>query len=452
MFRKTVLTLVLVMVAILTVSGAALGSGFDAKLDVFLGMSLSGADEDLGAEVFYYQEHSEEDALPEVDRNGDWLWLEEYGWTTTPIALHPTIGGTPWRLSLGYTVGNTRFAVSWLGVQGQASASGSVPGYYEHYDEESDSWEWSCGIVDFWDMGLDVYYYRGFPGWYEAHAIYDYTGEGYEYEYTSAYDPEAGASKWSASQKLGLGSMYVTAEHPIVKGDSIQVNVLGGLHRTTWQEDLDQHLGVVFHESYTYTYLYEDTSHEYNDTYHNDVSIDTSSSVSYQGIGPAVGFTGNWEITNRFGISLSAIGSYLAGTATFRGRGTDVDAMSDTYTESENGEVTYQDEDHVLLSGEMNLAETTKAVNAIATQVDLSLKYDVTDSIFVEGGLFYALWKGLPMAPRWHYPIYTGGPGGVSAALGRLNGNGVMSDDQWTLDHTSDVSLSGWKLGIGLRF
>ncbi len=438
--RKAVLTSVLAVVAILTMSGAALGSGFDAKLNVFLGLTLSGADEDLGAEVYYY--HEWEETPPEEGDDGIWSYLDEYGWDTVPIVLHPTIGGTPWQLSLGYTVGETRFAVSWLGVQGQASASGSVPGEYrEEYDEEGYAEEWSIGFVDFWDMGLQVYADRGFPGWYEDWEVWDYTTDGGGYEYTESWDPEAGASNWSASQELGLGSMYITAQHPVVRGNPIKVDVIGGLHRTTWQEKLDQHLGMVFHESDTETELYDERTYEYNWTYHNDVSIDTSSSVSYQAIGPAVGVAADWRVTDRFGVSVSAVGSYLAGTATFSGSGTDVDDITDTWTEWEDGEVTDQGGYRDVYEGEVSLAETAKALNTLAAEVEVGLKLDVTDSIFVEGGLFYALWKGLPMAPRWHYPYYVDG-----------EGDGSVPDDQWTLDHTSDISLSGWTVGIGVRF
>ena len=399
-----------------TNNGEELQDKMDISISYLPGMLIGGAGMHLGSEVIVFEEVSE---VSEGQLPGDVFEdsRRDYGDKITPIVTQPT-SELPFMLDLGYTLNDTRIGLSFFRLAGSYNETGEVPGYYQQSRQNSESFGY--GFVNFWNMGWDLHASRNFPAvWVEGIVNLDHYEDEENAEYSLTFYPEKGNTVWSASHETSLNSFQLTFQHPLINTETLDLNMIGGLHYGRWKDELHQLANITAHIEMTdiWTDMVWDSGAEdsikvefhLRNEFHNDITLETKSSVEYNPLGLMVGFDAGWSITPSIKFSFNAGISSLRGEASLSGKGIDVDDIVnevelDLYDMDGNWIYNEVIQGFEYLSGEFELPETSSSLTSANYRLNMSVSYMITEMISLNAGYFYSLWRGLPMSPQWSYP------------------------------------------------
>jgi len=432
-------------------------TGFDFGIHYFPGtLFVGGADMNLGSEVRIYDEAQwvDEENLPEdifMDARRD------YGDEISPVITSHS-PEVPIMLNLGYTHNDTRIGLTWMRVSSSHDQSGELPGFYLYEDQNEEFFGYA--FVDFWNMGWDLHQSRGFPAiWYEGFRELDEepnneNNDAPPYEIT--FYPEEGGTQWRVYHETSLNSLQFNVKHPVIKNDDLVARLIGGIHYGRWSDALGQLMEITAHISMTDKWsekVWDEAAEDsimadfyLESIFHNDITLETESSVTFNPLGTMIGVEAEWQLTPGLLFSVAAHGSALRGEASFEGMGTDVDDIV------ERGRLSVYDKDDQLigsatvsgyeyLSGTFDLPETKKSLTATNYGLDVKARYRITDVFSVTAGYYYSLWKDMPMSPQWTYSDEYTEPYGAFAVEG-----------SWKTDIKSDISNSGFRIGVNVGF
>jgi hypothetical protein len=434
-----------------TFTGTNGGMGeFDFSINYFPGLAIGEAGRKLGSEILIFEEISwvNENDLP------DNIFMDErtdYGNRVSPIITRPG-SGFSFMLNAGYTFNDTRFGMSYLRMPGAWEGSGEVPGLY--LIEQAASEEFGYGYVNFWNMGLDLHASRNFPAsWFEGFIDLDENEDG---DLDFEFFPERGATAWNAFHETSMNSFLLTIGHPVLRLENIDLSITGGLHTGRWKDNLRQSMNILAHsnlvERWTQNVLDEVTGDSIfvevllESVFNNDITLETSSSATYNPHGAFVGLSAEWRVLPSLFLSVKAGGMALRGKAKFSGTGTDVDDIFESYSLDvfdENGSRLFSEAatGNEFLSGIFELPETTISLASVNYQLDIAARFNLTGNVSVMAGYYYSRWKNLPVSPQWKYPDQFTRPYGASAL-----------EESWETGIRTDLAGSGIRLGIGLIF
>ncbi|MFW5945084.1 MAG: hypothetical protein ACOCTU_07465 [Bacteroidota bacterium] len=425
------------------------GGQLDVRVFVLPGLSIGGVGENLGSEVESFEKNSWED--DESPNEGD--YQSDYGDRTMPIITDPE-ANLPFNVELGYTYKNTRIGVSWFRMEASDAQSGEVPGYKFQGEETSEDFRY--GFVSFWNMGWDLHTSRNFPAsWVEGFRDID---ENEEEDYELEFFPEKGSTQWEASHEVSFGSFQFTVQHPVVKKERMEVTLEGGFQYGQWSDNLRQSLNITSHTELTDRWTQNIWDEQAEDSimvevfmdyiFHNDITLETNTSSEFNSPGVLAGIEAHWEILPTLLFSVEAGSSVLSGEASFSGTGTDVDDIEEkerfTVYDMDGNLLSPPDETwgrEEFLSGEFDFPEHTSSWVSMNYNLNVTASYRVTDMISLKAGYTYLLWKDLPMAPQWNYSDEFTKPYGPFAL-----------EEGWEKERRSNLSFSGFKLGMGLTF
>ncbi len=423
-------------------------SGIDLSIYYLPFLTIGGAGQYLGSEVELFDMTTWEEDLPE-----DVIYdiRLDYGDKTAPVITGPA-AEIPFELNIGYTFEDTRAGLSWFRVTASDEQSGEVPGY--NLSTGPGTEEFGYGFVSFWNMGWDLHASRGFPAtWAEGFRDLD---ENEDEDYLFEYFPDRGSSQWEASHDISFNSFQLTLQHPLIKNDNLSLSLTGGLQYGRWSDNLKQTLNITSHQELTDRWtemVYDEAAEDsilvevFQDyVYHNDITLETKSSSSFNSLGLLAGIEADWRVLPSLSFSLKADASTLTGDASFSGTGIDIDDIveSETFTlyDMEGNMYPFDPlEGYEYLSGEFDLPEYSESVRSVNYRLSISAGYEITGNITVMAGYSYSIWNNLPMSPQWSYMDAYTQPFGPFAV-----------EDSWDTDRRSDIYASGFKLGIGFAF
>ena len=429
-------------------SSGSLGSGeVDFGLSFFPDMKIGGLGRRLGAEIRIFEESSwiSADQLPnDVFLNA----RNDYGDINNPVITNPQ-PEIPFMMEAGYTLNNTRVGLSWSRISASHNQSGEVPGYFAF--EGANSSEFSYGFVSLWNMGWDLHASRNFPAtWYEGYI--DRVND----QIDVSYFPKRGLSRYNISHEIKLNSFEFSVQHPVIQNENLKMELIGGLHHGRWQNDLIQTLDITFHGEITERRIENIWDENVADSIsveaylttimHNDITLETISSIKYNPFGLIIGMETEWNVFPFLSFLLKASTSRLSGDASVLARGTDVDDIVENdnlVLFNEEGDMIYSDAltGTEYLSGEFELPESSWSISSVNYKFNFSAKYDINNMFSLTAGYFYTLCKDLPMSSQWSYSDQFTYPFGAFAL-----------ETSWDTDIRSDISNSGFVVGIGFRF
>ncbi len=426
-------------------------TGFDFGIHYFPGtLTVRGASRNLGSEVLIYDDTQwvDEEQLPD---NIFWNIRSDYGDQITPVITNPS-AQTPFIIDVGYTHRDTRFGLSWFRMSASYEDSGNVPGYYQYEDDTSEGVGY--GFVSFWNMGFDLHASRGFPAiWIEGFRDLDENENG---DFAITFHPEKGSTRWSVYSDNSMNSLQFTIKHPVVSNEDIKISILGGMHYGRWKDNLGQKIRVTAYQDLTEKWIERieleeegdsiDASFYLQSIFSNDITLETNSSVRFNPLGAIAGLEAAWELTPSLSLSFSAFGSAVSGEAVFSGRGIDIDDIT------ERAVLRIYDEDNILigqgsasgyeyLSGVFDLPETVTSLTTFNYGIDIVAGYRITDVFSVSAGYYHNAWRGLPLSPQWTYSDQYTDPYGAFAV-----------EESWNTDISSDISKSGFRIGVNISF
>jgi hypothetical protein len=422
---------------------------FDFSFNYLPYMNVGGLGKRLGSEVRLY---STSTWVIENELPFDVIYDErtDYGDNISPIITNPK-AEIPFMIDAGYTYNGTRIGLSWFGWSGESSLSGRVQGF-NVFDDAGVS-EFSYGLVSFWDMGWDLHASRNYPAtWYEGIVFIDADDSEF---YDVSYFPDRGVSKWNFTHETSINSFEFTVQHPVLNSDNMNISLIGGMHHGRWKDNLLQTLEIIFHGDLTYVWIEEDwptngdtipVQIQLNNIIHNDITLETNSSVEFNPLGILAGVKADWSIFPSLSVSLQATTSRLRGDVTYRATGIDIDDIVEDRTIlifNEGGDLIEGAElsGSEFLSGTFNLPETSWSASSKSYRLNLSARYEFNNMVSIMGGYFFSLWRDLPMSPQWSYSDQFTNPYGAFAV-----------ENSWNTDIRSDISSSGFMIGIGIRF
>ncbi len=430
------------------------GGRFDFSIYFFPDLNIGGAGKYLGSEIELFDETVWEQALPD-----DVLFdiRTDYGDRIVPVTTRPE-PDIPFHLNLVYTLDDARFGFSWFRMSASYEQSGEVPGLYFFDDDLSEGFGY--GFVSFWDMGWDLHSSRNFPAsWVEG---FRDLGEIDEYEepdedYVSEYFPDQGLTQWEASHDISFNSFQLSVQYPVIKNENLSLSLKGGLQYGRWSDNLMQSVNMQAYIKLTdrWVQMIEIDQEEqdsilvevfWDDVFDNDITLKTNSSSEFNSFGLLAGIEAAWKVTPELSFAVNAGSSTLSGNATFSGSGIDIDDIieSDIITIYDmEGNLLFEDplEGYEYLSGEFDLPEYSQSVLSVNYYLNVMASYEITSYISLMAGYSYSLWKDLPMAPQWSYSDEFTKPYGPFAV-----------EQSWDKKKKSNISASGFKLGIGFRF
>ncbi|MFP4366557.1 MAG: Lpg1974 family pore-forming outer membrane protein [Bacteroidales bacterium] len=441
------------------------GNEPEGKLDfnffVLPNLIIGGAPTYLGSEVELFDESSSAGNLPDdvlFDASSD------YGDKTVPIITNPETG-IPFNIDIGYTYNDTRIGLSWFRMTASDEQTGEVPGLDLYSEDNTEGFGY--GFVSFWNMGWDLHSSRNFPaswaeGFRDLGEIEDGDGieDGEEIEngeYQIEYSPDQGNSQWESSHDISFNSIQLSVRHPVIKSENLTFSLMGGLQYGRWSDNLKQTLNITAHTELTdrWTQLIP-VDEQGEDSvmvevfldyiFNNDITLETNSSSEFNSFGLIAGIEADWKILPSLSVSVKAGTSTLSGSASYSGTGIDVDDIVEediltVYDMDGNQLFTDPLEGYEYLSGEFTLPEYSKDILSVNYFLNFTTSYEITDIVSLMAGYSYSLWKNLPMSPQWSYSDAYTQPYGPYAV-----------EDSWDKEKISNISASGFKLGIGLTF
>lgn len=426
-----------------------LSGRLDFSIFVLPNLAIGGAGNYLGSAMQLFDE-----TTWQVDLPNDVLFdtRTDYSDRTVPIITNP--GTTiPFYLNLGYTYENTRLGLSWTRMSASWEQSGELPGLDFYSDNQVEGF--GFGFVSFWNMGWDLHVSRGFPAsWVEGFRDHDDQDQG---QYDLEFFPDRGSTSWGTSHEISFNSFQFSVQHPLVINENASLSLVGGFQYGRWSDNLMQIIEITAHTELTdrWTQLIP-VNEEAEDSilvevfsdfiFHNEITLETNSASSFNSLGLLAGIEATWRMLPSLSFSIRAGGSTLSGNATFSGTGTDIDDIveSDILTLYDmEGNLLFYDplEGYEFLSGQFNLPEHTSSVLSVNYYMNISARYDLTSAVSLMAGYYYSIWNNLPMSPRWSYSDNFTRPYGAFAV-----------EESWDKQRSSNISASGFQLGIGLRF
>jgi hypothetical protein len=421
---------------------------FDLNFDFMPGMTIGGSGSRLGSIIQYFDEETWVVDLPE---NLNFVSRTDYGDLHIPIVTDPK-ANIPFNLDIGYTMTNTRLGLSWFRMSASNELSGMVPGLDFYSENQVEGFGY--GFVSFWNMGWDLHASRNFPAsWIEAFRDLDENEEG---DYDFEVFPEMGNTLWEASHTISFNSFRLTVRHPIMDEENLRLSLVGGMQYGLWNDNLRQTLNITAHRDFTdkWTEWVTDETEEdsirveifWNQIFHNDITLQTTSSSEFNSFGLLAGIEANWQILPSLFFSVSTGGSTLGGNASFAGAGIDIDDIVETdnfdvYDIQGNLLFTDPRAGEEFLSGVFSLPEYTRSLMSVNYYMNITARFHITNNVSITGGYSYSIWQNLPLSPLWRYSDLRTRPYGASAL-----------EESWDTERSSNISYSGFKIGIGLRF
>lgn len=430
-------------------NNTTINGNFDFSLNYLPYMDVGGLGKKLGSEVRLY---STSKWLIDNELPSNVIYDErtDYGDKNTPIITNPN-AEIPFMIDAGYTYNDTRIGLSWIGWSGKSALSGRVPGY-NVFDDAGVS-EFGYGLVSFWDMGWDLHTSRNFPAsWYEGTVFIDEDDSEF---YDVSYFPDKGVSKWNVTHETSMNSFEFTVQHPVINSGNMNISLIGGMHHGRWKDNLLQKLDIIFHGDLTYVWIEDEwpingdtisVQIQQNNIIHNDITLETNSSVEFNPLGILAGVHADWSILPSLSVSLKASTSRLRGDITYIATGIDIDDIVEDITYlvfTEDGDLIEGAElsGSEFLSGTFDLPETSWSASSVSYRLNLSARYEINNMISIMGGYFFSLWRDLPLAPQWSYSDQYTEPYGAFAV-----------ENSWKKDISADISSSGFMVGVGIRF
>jgi hypothetical protein len=428
--------------------------GFDLNISVMPGLVIGGASHYLGSEVEIFSETRWIDDLPQdvfLDTRND------YGDRINSIYTEPA-PQLPFMLDLGYTYNETRFSLSWFRLYSSYERSGAVPGL-NFYDNDQVQ-GFGFGLVSFWDMGWDLHQDRGFP----ASWIVGYRDHGQiedDLDTTIPYDldffPERGNTLWEASNELSYNTFRLSASQPVISNENFRLNLSGGLQYGRWSDILRQQINITARTELTDRWVqYLPVTNpppdsilvevRFTSVFHNDIILETNSSARFNSFGLLAGLEAAWRITPSLSLLISAGGSTLSGIASFAGTGIDIDDINfrERFVLADMDGNTFPFDPETgteYLSGIFTLPDFDRSILSVGYNMNLSAAYTITDNISVMAGYHYSILTNLPLSPEWSYSDRQTRPYGAFAV-----------EESWNRERVTNISASGFRLGVGLRF
>ncbi len=422
----------------------------DVSIRYLPGLYTGGIERALGSEIVVFDEWS---WTPEQDLPDDMLFdiRLDYGDVIRPVVLKPA-AEMPFIIDLGYTYNRTRIGLSWFRMEGSDELSGRVRGL--DVSNGAAASEFGYGFVSFWNMGYDLHASRGFPAqWFEGSRDLD---ENEDSDYEGSYNPDRGRTDWKASAGSSLNSFRLTLRHPLVDNDNIVFQLEGGLLYGRWEDNLMQSVNMTAHTELTDRWtqmLYDEVAGDsvsvtvYLDyIFHNDITLETNSSVTFNSLGATAGLSGDWRLSPSLMFSIQAGIGLLSGDATFKGSGIDIDDITEqdiltVYDDA--GNLVFRDplEGVEFLSGNFDLPEYTGTVISTNYNMHLGITYEIYENISLKAGYFLSLWRNLPLSPQWSYSDSYTQPFDAFAL-----------EESWNKNIKGNLSNSGFSVGIGLAF
>ena len=427
---------------------------FDFNISVLPGLIIGGAGQYLGSEVQLFDEISWVDDLPEE------IFLDtrtNYGDRIVPVITDPN-AQIPFMLDFGYTFDQTRLGISWFRMSAEYDQSGEVPGL--DFSDNDQAEGFGFGFVSFWNMGWDLHLDRGLPAsWVEGFRdhgeIEDELDEDLPYDLD--FFPDMGNTLWEASHDISFNSFQLTARHPVISNEHFRLSLMGGLQYGLWKDNLRQMLNITAHTELTDRWVQmiplnngeEDSilvEVFFSSVFNNDITLETNSSVEFNSFGMVGSFDASWRISPSLSLMFSAGASTLSGTASYSGTGIDIDdiVFTDRFVlfDMEGNRFPFDPEQGFeFLSGEFDLPEYTKSILSVGYNMNISADYNITDNVSVMAGYHYSIWTNLPLSPQWSYSDQRTRPYGAFAL-----------EESWNKEKTANISASGFRLGVGLRF
>jgi hypothetical protein len=223
-----------------------------------------------------------------------------------------------------------------------------------------------------------------------------------------------------------------------------------------WKDKLLQTLDIIFHGDLTYVWIEDEwptngdtisVQIQQNNIVHNDITLETNSSVEFNPLGILAGVQADWSIIPSLSVThLRPAPPGLRGDVTYVATGIDIDDIVEEVTIlvfNEGGDLIEGAElsGSEFLSGTFDLPETSWSTSSASYRLNLSARYEINNMISIMGGYFFSLWRDLPVAPQWSYSDQFTEPYGAFAV-----------ENSWKKDIRSDISSSGFMVGIGIRF
>jgi hypothetical protein len=427
---------------------------FDLNISVMPGIVIGGASHYLGSVVEIFSETTWVEDLPQdifLDTRND------YGDRISSIFTDPSLQ-LPFSVDLGYTYNETRFSLSWFRMASSFEGEGNVPGlnFYDEYRREG----FGFGYVSFWNMGWDLHQDRGFP----ASWIVGFRDHGQvedELDFTIPYDldffPERGNTLWEASNELSYNVFKLSASQPVIRNENFRLNLSGGLQYGRWSDNLRQWLNITARTELTDRWVqYLPVTNpppdsilvevRFTSVFHNDITLETNSSTRFNSFGLLGGLEAAWRITPSLSLLIGAGGSTLSGIASFAGTGIDIDDISfrERFVLADMDGNTFPFDPETgteYLSGIFTLPDYNRSILSVGYNMNLSAAYSITENISVMAGYHYSIWTNLPLSPQWTYSDRQTRPYGAFAV-----------EESWNRERVANISASGFKVGVGLRF
>jgi hypothetical protein len=424
--------------------------GFDFSIIYLPYYTLGGYGKKLGSEIQVFEVSTwlSEGELP-TDVFDD--YRSDYGDISNPIITGPTPNNS-FMINAGYTLNNTRLGVSWHSWSAGDLQSGEVPGF--NLTDEANRSEFGYGFVSFWEMGWDLHASRNFPAsWYEGFRDVE-NNNGQQYDLT--FYPDRGSTRWRVSHESRLNSFEFSVQHPVIRNENLDLILTGGVQHGRWRDDLLQTLDITFHRDLTDRWMQNIWNPEAMDSIlvevnltsvvHNDITLETNSSVRYNPVGVLIGAEADWRVLPSLSLSVKASTSRMLGDVSMFANGTDVDDIVETSSLvlfDETGGLIYADAltGYEFLSGVFNLPQASWQASAVNYRMSIAARYEFTNNLSIIGGYYFTMWKDLPMAPQWSYSDQFTNPYGAFAV-----------ENSWNTNIRSGISGSGFMAGIGLRF
>jgi opacity protein-like surface antigen len=424
----------------------------DFSIFVLPNLAIGGAGSYLGSEMQLFNETTWQVDLPD-----DVLFdtRTDYGDRTVPIVTNPETA-IPFYLNLGYNYENTRIGLSWSRMSASWAQSGDLPGLDFYSDNQVQGS--GFGFVSFWNMGWDLHLDRGFPAaWIESFRDHGEIEDSLDTSipYDSKFFPDKGNTLWEASNDISFNSFQLTARYPIINNENLQLSLTGGLQYGRWKDNLRQMLNITAYRDTTDRWVQIVPANNqdsilvevfFTSTFHNDITLETNSSAKFNAFGLLGGFDATWRITPSLSLLIGAGVSTLSGNASYSGTGIDIDDIffSDRFVLYDMDENRFPFDPETgteFLSGEFNLPEYTIPMLSVGYNMNFSARYDINDYFSVMAGYHYSIWTNLPLSPQWSYSDWETRPYGAFAV-----------EESWNKQRSSNLSASGFLLGIGLRF
>lgn len=374
---------------------------------------------------------------------------DSYGFDYTAVAVTGAGESPALGLRLRYGTGERGLELTALRLTGKGEGGVSFPGAKCAYSSTGSTYTQDCTIryPDFWNMGEEVLERGAFPVWLRTDltaVCHDPNGDDTCDDVDLVFDPtedlhfspEKATTRWTGVVEPELTAVGLSGSVAVNRGTGSDFRLSAGLFMAQWRHRETQRMTTVFHfEDHVTDLLYCGPSgctpvgsgDFYSETFHNDVTLASSSTLDYRPFGVTVSAGGRLAVAGPLYLAGEASYAYLTGTAQYRGEFKDTDDITVTVdfdgADGSEPAVTLETD---LLSGQSAVSLDRPVQSQLAWgEVRLGAEFGPVD---VSVGYRIWYWAGVPLAPRFDY-----------------------SAVRWETP-TGTMSASAWIVGAGLRF